>query len=121
MRNLLPSTCVEDERGVLTILDKLPFACKRIFLIEAPAGAKRGGHAHQKTNMIFFLISGKVEVSCITKNTPRKSTLLNRFNRLLSLSPEDYREMMFLEESKLLVLADTHYCYEDYIFEIPND
>lgn len=53
-----------DERGSLTPLDldELGFRVSRTFVVTAPVGSVRGGHAHRRVRQIFFCTGGIVDV-----------------------------------------------------------
>lgn len=63
-----------DPRGSITICEsgaQLPFTIKRArWVYDAPAGAKRGGHAHHRTAQLFVAVAGALTVA--VDDTTRK-------------------------------------------------
>ena len=50
---------IADERGQLTVVERLPFDIKRVYWLHGIApGAMRGGHAHKRVRRICVAISG---------------------------------------------------------------
>jgi hypothetical protein len=54
---------ISDERGNLTVIEKLPFDIKRVYYLHGvPEGAERGGHKHKITERVIVAISGGFDV-----------------------------------------------------------
>lgn len=117
MSNILKVPTFKDERGSLTVIDKvLPFEVKRVFYIY-DVTSKRGGHGHIKSKIALIALNGSVDVIV---QTPTKDEIyrLSKPDELLILEPEDWHEMdNFSKGSTLLVLCSHHYDKEDYFFE----
>ncbi len=111
----LPSFC--DERGRLTVLEKvLPYDIKRVYYMYNVT-SKRGGHKHKKTIQALIALSGSCEV--FVENVNKKETfVLDSNTKCLLVNPEDWHTMdSFSKGTILLVLASEYYDAEDYIEE----
>lgn len=107
---------IKDTRGTLGVLDPLPEWVRRVYWMSAPAGQTRGGHRHHVTFQQVFCISGSVDVIWqLPANSGR--TRLDVENSSLSLPPELFHEIHFIQSSVLLVLASELYDKSDYILE----
>lgn len=118
MAQLLSLNTFESDAGDLTVFEKvLPGEIKRVFYIRGREGHERGGHRHLKTWQALVCISGSCRVF-VDNNKTQDSYYLDSPEKCLLLAPEDWHVMdEFLESSILLVLANTVYEKEDYIFE----
>jgi len=59
---------------------QVPFRIERMFALAAPAGAKRGRHAHRLCSQFMICVSGAVDVVC--EDGSKKNTFaLNRHNQ----------------------------------------
>jgi dTDP-4-dehydrorhamnose 3,5-epimerase-like enzyme len=108
---------MHDQRGSLTVLEKiLPFSIKRVFFIHN-VSAPRGGHGHRKTQMAFVCVSG----SCrILVQTPERNFefQLTKPSQCLVLEPTDWHLMdQFTEHATLVVMASEDYDENDYVRE----
>lgn len=55
---------VIDERGRLTVAERLPFAIKRAYWLYGVDPEKtRGGHAHRKVNRLMVAVAGKFRIA----------------------------------------------------------
>ena len=61
---------------------QVPFRIERMFTIGAPAGAKRGRHAHRLCSQFMICVSGAVEVVC-EDGRKKKTFALDRRNLAL--------------------------------------
>lgn len=118
MAKLIQLDTFESDAGDLTVFEKiLPGEIKRVFYIRGQAGQERGGHRHLHTWQALICISGSC---CVEVETPSSQEiyLLNSPEKCLLLAPEDWHVMNQFEEGAiLLVLANTLYDKDDYIFE----
>lgn len=111
-----------DERGSLTVIEKiLPFEIKRIYYIYN-ATEKRGGHRHLKTVQALICVKGSCEIF-INNGKTKNTVLLDSPEKCLILSPEDWHSMdNFSDDCVLLVLASEFFDKSDYIDEeYPRD
>jgi dTDP-4-dehydrorhamnose 3,5-epimerase-like enzyme len=108
----------ESDAGDLTVFEKvLPGEIKRVFYIRGQVGHERGGHRHINTWQALMCISGSCRVFVDDKNTQTYYSL-DSPEKCLLLAPEDWHVMDEFEDGAiLLVLANTVYDKDDYIFE----
>jgi quercetin dioxygenase-like cupin family protein len=108
----------ESDAGDLTVFEKiLPGEIKRVFYIRGQVGHERGGHRHINTWQALICISGACRVFVDNKQN-QEYYALDSPQKCLLLAPEDWHVMDEFEEgSILLVLANTVYDKDDYIFE----
>lgn len=107
----------KDDRGNLTVVEKLlPFEIKRLYYIYGVA-KKRGGHRHKKTIQALICLGGSCEI--FINNGEKKTTiLLNNPSKCLILENKDWHTMdKFSQNSTLLVLSSEYYDVNDYIDE----
>ena len=118
MAQILQLNTFESDAGDLTVFEKiLPGEIKRVFYIRGKEGQERGGHRHIKTWQALVCISGCCRVF-VDNNKIQDSHYLDSPEKCLLLAPEDWHVMdQFSDSSILLVLANTVYEKEDYIFE----
>ena len=104
-----------DVRGVLTVLEKdMPFPVARIFWINSPDGAMRGGHRHRRTRQALVAVYGAVEVY-MNDGQHEKTITLDNDGLMLVVEPEDWHTMRFQPGSVLLVMASHVFDLDDYI------
>lgn len=118
MAKLLQLDTFESDAGDLTVFEKiLPGEIKRVFYIRGKEGHERGAHRHLKTWQALVCINGSCRVF-VNNNNAQESFYLDSPEKCLLLAPEDWHVMdEFTDSSILLVLANTVYEKDDYIFE----
>lgn len=118
MAKFIPLSTFESDAGDLTVFEKiLPGEIKRIFYIRGKQGHERGGHRHINSWQALICISGSCRVF-VDNNYSQEYFYLNSSEKCLLLAPEDWHVMdEFHDSSILLVLANTHYDKDDYVFE----
>src|SRR5215469_3269758 len=85
---------------------QVPFRIERMFALAAPAGAKRGRHAHRLCSQFMICVSGAVDVVCEDGNS-KNSFALDRRNQALLLPPGLWNTVHFRRsDSVLVVLCD---------------
>src|SRR5262249_1597444 len=95
----------------------VPFQIERVFVLTAPAGAKRGQHAHRLCSQFMVCVSGAVHVVCEDGKNQQAFTL-DRRDRALLVPPRLWNTVEFLERgSVLIVLCDRLYEGDDYIHD----
>jgi quercetin dioxygenase-like cupin family protein len=106
-----------DERGNLTVVEKiLPFEIKRFYYIY-DVTSKRGGHRHKKTTQALIILGGSCEIY-VNNGQKEEIFLLDSPTKCLILEPEDWHTMdKFSEGSTLLVFSSEFYDKDDYIDE----
>lgn len=110
-----------DERGKLTIIEKvLPFDIKRFYYVYE-VQSKRGGHRHHKTVQALVTLGGSCEVY-VNNGSTQKTFLLDKSDKCLIVEPEDWHTMdNFSEGATLLVFASEYYDVNDYVDEPYHD
>lgn len=111
----LPS--FHDERGSLTVIEKiLPYDVKRVYYIYNITN-KRGGHRHIKTSQALISLNGSCEVF-VDDGSIQETFLLDNPSKCLIVEPKDWHTMdKFAEGTVLLVLSSEYYDEDDYIVE----
>ena len=117
MAYLIDLPTFEDERGKLTVIEKLlPFDIKRLYYIY-DVTSKRCGHRHKRTIQALICLGGSCEVF-IDNGEKKETILLDSPSKCLILEPKDWHTMdKFSKGSTLLVLASEYYDKDDYIDE----
>ncbi|MDO8733410.1 MAG: FdtA/QdtA family cupin domain-containing protein [Actinomycetota bacterium] len=108
------------ENGCLTVFDEstLPFVVRRVFTVQACAGAIRGQHAHRIGTQALVALLGAVHVS-LTDAAGTSDTVLIPQDQGLIVPPMVWSEQIYLDPSNLLlVLCDTPFSEADYIRDI---
>ena len=118
MAYVLNLVTFSDDRGSLSVIEKiLPFEIKRVYFIYNVIG-ERGGHKHKKTIQALIMLNGSCEV-CVRNGNEIKSFTLDVSSKCLILEPDDWHTMdNFTNNSTLLVLASELYDKTDYIWEM---
>ena len=117
MAHIIDLPTFGDDRGKLTIIEKvLPFEIKRFYYVYDVRG-QRGGHRHHKTIQALVCLGGSCEI--YTTNGKKEETfLLDHSDKCLIVEPEDWHTMdKFTPGSTLLVFASQYYDVNDYIDE----
>jgi dTDP-4-dehydrorhamnose 3,5-epimerase-like enzyme len=106
-----------DERGNLTVVEKvLPFDIKRFYYIY-DVSSKRGGHRHKKTIQALICLGGSCEIY-LNNGIKEKTVVLDTPDKCLILEPQDWHTMdNFSKNAILLVFASEYYDKNDYIYE----
>jgi dTDP-4-dehydrorhamnose 3,5-epimerase-like enzyme len=106
-----------DERGSLVPLsfDGLGFSVARTFVVHAPRGAVRGGHAHRRVRQVLFRASGTIEVE-VGLGDARARVILDERRPALLIEPGVWAQQTYLDEgSTLVVFADGPYEPAEYV------
>lgn len=106
-----------DNRGSLTVIEKiLPFDIKRVYYMY-DVKAKRGEHRHKKTTQALIALNGSCDVFVDNKKE-KKTYQLDSKTKCLILYPEDWHSMdNFSDSAIILVIASEFYDIDDYIVE----
>ncbi|MCP4394570.1 MAG: WxcM-like domain-containing protein [Alphaproteobacteria bacterium] len=112
MAHLINLETHTDERGNLTVIEKLPFDIKRVFYIYGVDDSERGGHSHKKTIQLVVCLQG----SCKIKYPSNAAVVLNSPTQGLLLQPEEWHKMYdFTPDAILMVLCSEEFDKEDYV------
>ena len=109
-----------DTRGHLVIVEgasDIPFEIKRVFYIYGSSpNVIRGQHANRKTEFVLINVAGTSKVKVKDGEGNEAIFCLNRPHTGIYLPTMVWKEMYdFSKDSVLLVLANEHYCAEEYI------
>jgi len=117
MAHIINLPTFSDERGHLTVVEKiLPFEIKRFYYIY-DVSSKRGGHRHKKTVQALISLGGSCEVY-VNDGESQETFVLDTPNKCLIVDAKDWHTMdKFSTGTTLLVFASEHYDNEDYIEE----
>ena len=112
-------TVIENDGSLVPIESNydIPFPIKRIFYVYgAKDTAVRGEHAHRTTKQLLICVHGKIEVLC-DDGVNNKKYLLETPQQGLFIPEMIWDEQRYLsEDSVLLVIANTKYKFDDYIY-----
>ena len=111
-----------DERGSLVPLtfDDVAFRVARSFVVNAPRGAVRGGHAHRSVRQVLFRASGTIEVE-VRHDGARALVTLDESNPALLVEPGVWAQQTYLDDhAALVVFADGAYDSTEYAHERPD-
>ena len=104
-----------DNLVVMEGLDHVPFAIARVFVVQAPAGAIRGQHAHKACTQFLTCPTGSVEVLC-DDGLETATYILDRPEIGLLIPPSIWAQQTYRDPGSVLtVLCDRPYEAEDYI------
>jgi dTDP-4-dehydrorhamnose 3,5-epimerase-like enzyme len=105
----------DGEVVVAEIAAQVPFRIERMFALAAPAGAKRGRHAHRRCSQFMICVSGAVDVVC-EDGSSKNTFALDRRSQALLVPPGLWNTVEFRQsDSVLVVLCDRVYEADDYI------
>ncbi len=115
---------INNKPGKLVCINNsdINFNIKRVFYIYGfdnnIKNNNRGYHGHANTTQILIMISGNVNITTKNINNNIESLyILNKPTELLVIPPNNYIKMeCFSENSILLVLCDTEYKDDIYIY-----
>ncbi len=107
----------KDNRGCLTVVEKLlPFEIKRFYYIY-DASSKRGGHRHKKTIQALICVGGSCEIY-LNDGQKEEIVMLDSPSKCLIVETKDWHTMdKFSLGSTLLVFSSELYDLDDYIDE----
>ena len=113
---------IRDHRGVLSPLTfgDIGFSVERAFVVNAPRGAVRGGHAHRRVRQLLFRASGSIDVD-VSHAGLKARIALDEDRPALLLEPGVWAQQTYLDEgSTLIVFADGPYDSGEYIHGQPS-
>jgi len=120
MAHLLNLTTFTDQRGSLTVIEKvIPFNIQRVFYIYGVDDSKRGYHRHKKTIQAAIVLQGRCRI--MSKGGIGLSVEeynMDQPSKCLIINPEDFHWMdNFSKDCILMVFASELFEVEDYIYE----
>jgi hypothetical protein len=117
MAKIIKLHSAHDNRGSLTVIERvLPFEIKRIFYVYN-IKATRGGHRHKLNHMALVALGGTIEVE-VNNPSGKKVYVLNSPDECLHLDPEDWHQFSAENTNAVLMAICSHeYDPNDYITE----
>jgi hypothetical protein len=110
-------TNVEDDRGVLTVLEAgtdVPFDIRRVFFLHG-VRASRGGHAHRASQQLLVAVAGSFHVE-LSDAGGSASFVFTQPHRGLYVPPMTWVCLDdFSSDAVCLVLTDTPFDATDYL------
>jgi dTDP-4-dehydrorhamnose 3,5-epimerase-like enzyme len=119
---VLEVDAIHDDRGTLTPLTfrDFDFSVARTFVVRAPRGAVRGGHAHRRVRQVLFRGSGGIDVE-VRHHGERARVTLDQEQPALLIEPGVWAQQTYLDdESTLIVFADGLYEPAEYVLGEPE-
>jgi hypothetical protein len=119
---LVELECFTDDRGSLTpiTLDDLGFSVARAFVVRAPRGAVRGGHAHRTVRQVLFRASGSIDLE-VRRGGARARITLDEDQPAVLLEAGVWARQTYVgDDSTLVVFADGPYEPTEYVGEYPG-
>ena len=114
---VLELDCFRDHRGSLTPMtfDDVGFSVARTFVVSAPRGAVRGGHAHRRVRQVLFRASGTIDVD-VSHRGGRTRITLDEARPAVLIEPGVWAQQTYVDDdSTLIVFADGPYEPEEYV------
>ncbi|WP_448809264.1 sugar 3,4-ketoisomerase [Agromyces bauzanensis] len=114
---VLELECFRDDRGSLTpvTFDELGFSVARAFVVNAPRGAVRGGHAHRDVRQVLFRASGSIDVEVSHRGEHARLTL-DEARPAVLIEAGVWAQQTYLDDhSALVVFADGPYEAAEYV------
>lgn len=113
---ILPLESFRDDRGILTPLtfDEFGFSAARAFVVRAPQGAVRGGHAHRRVRQVLFRASGTIDLDLRHGGAQVRLTLDDSRPAALLEAGVWAQQTYVAPESTLIVFADGPYDPAEY-------
>jgi len=117
MAHILDLPTFQDNRGDLTVVEKiLPFEIKRFYYIYNVTSI-RGGHRHYKTRQALICLGGSCEIY-VNDGEKEQIYMLDDPSKCLIVEAKDWHTMdKFTKNATLLVFASEFYNVNDYIDE----
>jgi dTDP-4-dehydrorhamnose 3,5-epimerase-like enzyme len=116
---VLDTSSYADTRGILTALEFGPLAFQpvRVFVVEAPDGAVRGGHGHRQGRQLLLRLSGAIDIELRHADEVEHLRLDGESRAVLITAPVWSRQTYRGENPSLLVLSDTAFDPAAYLGE----
>jgi dTDP-4-dehydrorhamnose 3,5-epimerase-like enzyme len=114
---ILELDCFRDHRGSLTPItfDDVGFNVARTFVVSAPRGAVRGGHAHRRVRQVLFRASGTIDLG-INHRGERAHVTLDEAQPAVLIEPGVWAQQTYIDDdSTLIVFADGPYEPGEYV------
>jgi len=115
----LPTTIECDPRGLLTAIQfaDYNFHAVRAFVVTAPRGMSRGGHAHRSGRQLMMQLSGEIHIEFRYRSEVERLSLTASNRAVLVEAPVWSLQTYEGENPSLLVFCDTEYDPESYVLD----
>ncbi|ESZ38657.1 FdtA/QdtA family cupin domain-containing protein [Mesorhizobium sp. L2C066B000] len=113
----IPTSLHCDPRGMLTAIEfsGYNFQAVRAFVVTAPRGTSRGGHAHGSGRQLMMQLSGEIGIEFRYQERIERLTLTSSNRAVLVDAPVWALQTYEGENPSLLVFCDTEYDPKDYV------
>lgn len=118
----IPTTMKCDPRGMLTAIEfgSYDFHAVRAFVVTAPRGTSRGGHAHRSGRQVMMQLSGEISIEFRYQGQVERMSL-TASNRAVLVEAKVWAQQTYEGENpSLLVFCDTGYDPENYVLAPPD-
>lgn len=107
----------DPKAGMLWVLNSLPFTPARLFWIEAPREAARGGHAHRRNQQLLVPVSADVNARCQWWVDGKRQRVAHYLapGKALLLPPLVWLDLAFASRGVCAVLASEPYSAGSYV------
>jgi dTDP-4-dehydrorhamnose 3,5-epimerase-like enzyme len=110
-----------DARGLLVPVEFsriVPFEVRRMFwIVDVPAGGKRGGHAHMRCHQFAICMAGQVAIDAFDGQA--KGCFELSTAQALYIKPGIFTTERFIVPGSILsVMCDRPYEADDYLYEL---
>ncbi|UVK57575.1 FdtA/QdtA family cupin domain-containing protein (plasmid) [Mesorhizobium sp. AR02] len=115
----IPTTMQCDPRGMLTAIEfgSYNFRAVRAFVVTAPLGTSRGGHAHRLGRQVMMQLSGEIGIEFRYQGQVERMSL-TASNRAVLVEAEVWARQTYEGENpSLLVFCETGYDPENYVLD----
>lgn len=108
---------ITDERGELVPVDfgELDFTPVRSFVVTAPGGTLRGGHAHRHGTQLLVRVSGVIQIDLALDGEQHRIELTEAQNALLVRAPVWFSQTYLGQSPAMIVFSDQPYDPDSYI------
>lgn len=108
---------IADERGELVPIDfgELDFTPVRSFIVTAPTGTLRGGHAHRHGTQMLVRVSGVIRIDLALDGEQHRIELTEAQNALLVRAPVWFSQTYLGQSRAMIVFSDQPYNPDGYI------
>lgn len=101
-----------DDKGILSVLDEIPFDVKRVFYTSGKDHNDRGGHAHKECNQIYISLCGNIEIE-IFNGEALYTLLLEEKGDAICVPAMVWSTQKNMSDSDLLFVLCSHTYRED--------
>ncbi|MEP6563706.1 MAG: FdtA/QdtA family cupin domain-containing protein [Mesorhizobium sp.] len=113
----IPTATHSDPRGMLTAIQfgDYNFHAVRAFVVTAPQGTSRGGHAHRSGRQLMMQLRGEISIEFRYQKQIEWLVLTQSNRAVLVDAPVWARQTYEGENPSMIVFCDTEYDAENYV------